>query len=55
MMGRTHALSGLVVGVAAATGTRPERWVVAPLLLVALVWLVAVVEKVLPAGRLPLR
>jgi hypothetical protein len=37
------------------TGTRPERWVVAPLLLVALVWLVAVVEKVLPAGRLPLR
>jgi len=75
MMGRTHALSGLVVGVAAGqfvwhlspahlavaaavaftTGTRPERWVVAPLLLVALVWLVAVVEKVLPAGRLPLR
>jgi membrane-bound metal-dependent hydrolase YbcI (DUF457 family) len=37
------------------TGTRPERWVVAPLLLVALVWLVGVVEKVLPAGRLPLR
>ena len=75
MMGRTHALSGLVVGVAAgqfvwhlspahlavaaavtfATGTRPERWVVAPLLLVALVWLVGVVEKILPAGRLPLR
>ena len=37
------------------TGTRPERWIVAPLLLVALVWLVGVVEKVLPAGRLPLR
>ena len=37
------------------TGTRPERWVVAPLLLVALVWLVGVVEKILPAGRLPLR
>jgi membrane-bound metal-dependent hydrolase YbcI (DUF457 family) len=37
------------------TGTRPERWVVAPLLTVALVWLVAVVEKVVPDGRLPLR
>ena len=36
------------------TGTRPERWVVAPLMLAALVWLVAVVEKVVPAGRLPL-
>jgi membrane-bound metal-dependent hydrolase YbcI (DUF457 family) len=36
------------------TGTRPERWVVAPLLLMALVWLVAVVEKVVPADRLPL-
>jgi len=36
------------------TGTRPERWVVAPLMVVALVWLVAVVEKVVPAGRLPL-
>jgi membrane-bound metal-dependent hydrolase YbcI (DUF457 family) len=37
------------------TGTRPERWVVAPLLVVALAWLVGVAEKVLPAGRLPLR
>lgn len=37
------------------TGTRPERWLVAPLMVVALAWLVAVVEKVLPAGRLPLR
>jgi hypothetical protein len=37
------------------TGTRPERWVVAPMLLVALAWLVAVVEKIVPAGRLPLR
>jgi len=36
------------------TGTRPERWVVAPLMLAALVWLVAVVEKIVPAGRLPL-
>jgi LexA-binding, inner membrane-associated putative hydrolase len=36
------------------TGTRPERWVVAPLMLAALVWLVALVEKVVPAGRLPL-
>ena len=36
------------------TGTRPERWVVAPLMLAALAWLVAVVEKILPAGRLPL-
>jgi predicted metal-binding membrane protein len=45
----------VAAAVAFATGTRPERWVVAPLLLVALVWLVAVVEKVLPAGRLPLR
>jgi membrane-bound metal-dependent hydrolase YbcI (DUF457 family) len=36
------------------TGTRPERWVVAPLMVVALVWLVAVVEKAVPAGRLPL-
>jgi hypothetical protein len=37
------------------TGTRPERWVVAPLLVVELAWLVGVAEKVLPAGRLPLR
>lgn len=37
------------------TGTRPERWFVAPMMTAALVWLVAVVEKVLPAGRLPLR
>ena len=37
------------------TGTRPERWVVAPMLVVALAWLVAVVEKIVPAGRLPLR
>ena len=37
MMGRTHALSGLVAGVA------------------ALGWLVAVIGKMLPAGRLPLR
>src|SRR5262249_19159775 len=36
------------------TGTRPERWVVAPLMLAALVWLVAVMEKIVPAGRLPL-
>ena len=36
------------------TGTRPERWVVAPLMLTALVWLVAVVEKVVPTDRLPL-
>jgi hypothetical protein len=28
--------------------------VVAPLMLAALIWLVAVVEKVVPAGRLPL-
>jgi hypothetical protein len=32
----------------------PERWVVAPLMLTSLVWLVAVVEKVVPADRLPL-
>jgi membrane-bound metal-dependent hydrolase YbcI (DUF457 family) len=37
------------------TGTRPERWVVAPMLLVALAWLVAVVERIAPAGRPPLR
>jgi hypothetical protein len=37
------------------TGTRPERWVVAPLMVAALVWLVAVVEKIVPADRLPLR
>ena len=37
------------------TGTRPERWVVAPAMVAALAWLVAVIEKVLPAGRLPLR
>jgi len=36
------------------TGTRPERWVVAPVMMLALVWLVAVVEKVVPADRLPL-
>jgi membrane-bound metal-dependent hydrolase YbcI (DUF457 family) len=36
------------------TGTRPERWFVAPMLVAALAWLVAVVEKVVPAGRLPL-
>jgi membrane-bound metal-dependent hydrolase YbcI (DUF457 family) len=36
------------------TGSRPERWVVAPLMVAALAWLVAVVEKILPAGRLPL-
>jgi hypothetical protein len=38
MMGRTHALSGLVTGVAIG-----QFW-----------WLVAVVEKIVPAGRLPL-
>ena len=39
---------------AITTGTRPERWIVAPTLIGALAWLVAVVEKVGPAGRLPL-
>ena len=90
MMGRTHALPGLVAGVAAghfwwhldaphlavaaavtagaavlpdidhpdgsvATRSGSERWVVAPAMVVALGWLVAVIAKVLPAGRLPLR
>ena len=36
------------------TGTLPERWVVAPGMVAALGWLVAVVAKVRPAGRLPL-
>lgn len=36
------------------TGTRPERWVVAPAMLAALVWLVAVVEKIMPGGRITL-
>jgi len=37
------------------TGTRPERWFVAPAMAAALCWLVAVIQKVLPAGRPPLR
>ena len=37
------------------TGTRPERWLVAPAMVAALCWLIAVIGKVLPAGRLPLR
>lgn len=36
------------------TGTRPERWLVAPAMVVTLGWLVAVIGKVLPAGGLPL-
>jgi hypothetical protein len=37
------------------TGTLPERWVIAPAMMAALGSLLAVIEKVLPAGRLPLR
>jgi hypothetical protein len=33
----------------------PERWVVAPAMVAALGWLVAVIAKVVPGGRLPLR
>ena len=39
---------------ALTTGTLPERWVVAPGMVAALGWLVAVGAKVRPAGWLPL-
>jgi membrane-bound metal-dependent hydrolase YbcI (DUF457 family) len=36
------------------TGTRPERWIVSPLLVVALVWLVTVLARVPAAGHVTL-
>jgi membrane-bound metal-dependent hydrolase YbcI (DUF457 family) len=59
-LGRKIALGLLLVlvlaaGLAFTTGTLPERWLVAPGMVVALGWLVVVVAKVLPTGRLPLR